>query len=385
MKLKLKNTPEQVELIKAMGSRNATEAREAQEAFASFIGPVVQQVIQQAGSASLIFVDNEFDEDDSPSYPLDLYYNENQDHITVWSQGIAGGLPTSHVEGMAEMKIATYRLDSAVTFLKKYARRARLDVLSKTIERMSQEVLLKQERNAWAVILKALAEAQTNGSVHTLGGMDSNQFLPSDINALMTLVKRINGSWAGTGNDGTPSDFSAKGLTDLFLSPEMMEDVRGFAYNPVNDLDIGSKDTGPVALPDNVRNDIWSSAGMSALYGVVLHEMLEFGNGKKYNALYKTFVDAGGLTHLAPHASAGSRDGTLDLSAGASNHEVLVGLDLSRDSFIRPVARHADSGSTFVAVPDDQFVSRAERIGFYGSLEEGRVCLDSRAIVGLHI
>ena len=77
MKLKLKNTPEQVELIKAMGSRNATEAREAQEAFASFIGPVVQQVIQQAGTASLIFVDNEYDEDDSPSYPLDLYYNEN--------------------------------------------------------------------------------------------------------------------------------------------------------------------------------------------------------------------------------------------------------------------------------------------------------------------
>jgi len=32
MKIKLKNTPEQVELIKAMGSRNAIVAREAQEA-----------------------------------------------------------------------------------------------------------------------------------------------------------------------------------------------------------------------------------------------------------------------------------------------------------------------------------------------------------------
>jgi hypothetical protein len=381
MKLKLKNTPEQVELIKAMGSRNSTEAREAQEAFAAFIGPVVQQVIQQAGTASLIFTDNEYDEDDSPSYPLDLYYSENADHITVWSQNIAGGLPTSHVEGMAEMKIATYRLDTAVTFLKKYARRARLDVLGKTIERMGQEVLLKQERNAWAVVLKALAEAQTNGVVHTIGGMDGDQFSPSDINALMTLVKRINGSWAGNGNDGTPSDFSAKGLTDLFLSPEMMEDVRGFAYNPVNDLDVGSKTTGPVTLPDNVRNDIWRSAGMSSLYGVVLHEMLEFGAGKKYNTLYKSFVDGSGLTHNAPAGSGGTRDGTLNLS----NNQVLVGLDLSRDSFIRPVARHADSGSTFVAVPDDQFVSRAERIGFYGSLEEGRVCLDSRAIVGIHI
>ena len=32
MKLKLKNTPEQVELVKALGSKDATVAREAQEA-----------------------------------------------------------------------------------------------------------------------------------------------------------------------------------------------------------------------------------------------------------------------------------------------------------------------------------------------------------------
>jgi len=133
MKLKLKNTPEQVELIKAMGARDPGVAREATEAFAAFIGPVVQKVLLQAGTAPLIYTDNQFDEDDSPSYPLDLYYNEGIDHINVWSQNVAGGLPTSHVEGLAEMKIATYRLDSAVSMLKRYARRARLDVVSKSI------------------------------------------------------------------------------------------------------------------------------------------------------------------------------------------------------------------------------------------------------------
>ena len=35
MNLKLKNTPEQVELIKAMGSKDYTVAREAAEAFAA--------------------------------------------------------------------------------------------------------------------------------------------------------------------------------------------------------------------------------------------------------------------------------------------------------------------------------------------------------------
>ena len=77
MKLQLKNTPEQVELIKAMGSRNQTVSREAQEAFAAFIGPVIQRVLQVAGTASSIYSDAPFNQDDSASYPLDLYYNEN--------------------------------------------------------------------------------------------------------------------------------------------------------------------------------------------------------------------------------------------------------------------------------------------------------------------
>ena len=52
MKLKLKNTPEQVELIKALGSRNAAVSREANEAFAAFIGPVVSKVLNEAGRQS---------------------------------------------------------------------------------------------------------------------------------------------------------------------------------------------------------------------------------------------------------------------------------------------------------------------------------------------
>ena len=62
---------------------------------------------------------------------------------------------------------------------------------------------------------------------------------------------------------------------------------------------------------------------------------------------------------------------------------MLVGIDASRDAFIRPVARQDEGGATFTALPDDQFVARQEKTGFYGYLEEGRVCIDSRAVVGL--
>ena len=78
MKLKLKNTPEQVELIKAMGSKNPEISRPASEAFAAFIGPVVQQVLMQANTAAYVYTDVEYDEDDNPSYPLDLFYEQTR-------------------------------------------------------------------------------------------------------------------------------------------------------------------------------------------------------------------------------------------------------------------------------------------------------------------
>jgi hypothetical protein len=282
---------------------------------------------------------------------------------------MAGGLPTSQVSGLSEMKIATYRLDSAVSFLKRYARRGRLDVVSKAIERMSQEVLVKQERNAWAVILKALAEATTNGNAHVIASDSALTFSVNDLSDLMTLVKRINTSFA----NGTPANFDSKGLTDLFVDPETMANVRGFAYNPVNS--IGSVSTGPVALPDNVRQEIFRSAGMSEIFGVVLHELIELGAGKKYNTLFGEMVAGSSVT------IPGGGGGTWDTSAD----KILVGVDLSREAFIRPVARQADGGATFTALPDDQFVARQEKTGFYGYLEEGRVCIDSRAVVGIAV
>jgi hypothetical protein len=360
MKIKLKNTPEQVELIKAMGSRDTTVAREASEAFAAFIGPVVSKVLMQAGTASAIYTDAPYDADDNPSLPLDLWFDQSQDYVTVWSQNVAGGLPSSSVEGFSELKISTYRLDAAVSFLKRYARSGRIDVVSKAVERMSNEVLVKQERNAWAVVLKALAEARTP-AVGTNNGVAGGQIITAatagtfalgDLNNLMTEVKRINTSYAG----GTTTD--SYGLTDLFISPEIKADIRAFAYQPFT-----TTGTAGTNLPDGVREEIYRGAGAQELYGVTLHELVELGVGAKYNALFDAFK--------------GSQ--TFD----SVTREIVVGLDLSREGFIRPIARQNETGGTFTVLPDDQFVARSEKTGFYGSLEEGRVCIDARVISGI--
>ena len=291
---------------------------------------------------------------------------------------MAGGLPTSQVEGVAEMKIATYRLDSAVSWLKRYARRSRLDVVSKAIERMATEVLIKQERNAWAVILRALAEASTNvmssGSAvatkHIVASATDNQFVLGDLSALMTTLKRINESFSGH----TPVAPWSNGLTDLYLSPEVKAQIRAFAWNPINTsgADNATAAARNQTLPDNVREEIYRGGGMQSMFGVNIHEMVELGAGRKYNTLFNSFTSG---------TTPGHNSGVWQ-----SSDEIIVGLDNSRGSFIRPVAREAESGGTFSALPDDQFNaygSRVEKVGFYGFLEEGRICIDSRAIAGI--
>ncbi len=395
MQIQFKNTPEQVELIKAMGSKNSAVAREATEAIAAFLAPVIKKVLMTAGTASAIYRDVEFDEDSDPSLPLDLFYNEGAGYVTVWSQSQAGGMPTSQVEGMKEVKFGTYRLDSAVSFNKKYARKSRLDVVSKAIERMVNEILVKQERNAWAVILKALAEAYTpiyaGGQVaqttygHTLASTSTATFLLNDLNNLIVRIKRINESYSGN----TPVQPYSHGITDLYVSPEVKAQIRAFAYNPIA---TDSKTGGSSApadntvwkasqfISDNLRDEIYRNAGLQSIYGVNIVELVEFGKSQKYNTLFGTFAaSTNGATQVQ-----GSNSSATWTTTDAK--EICVGVDNTRGVFVRPVAVQAESGGTFSVLPDGQFDmygSRVQKVGFYGFLEEGRVCLDARAAVGV--
>lgn len=375
MRLKLKDTPEQNQLIQAMGSKNMAVAREAQEAFAKFMGPVIQVLLLRAGTAGQIYSDAPYNQDtDNPSYPLELYYNEGAGFIQVWSQNVAGGLPTSEIYGMQEMKLATYRLDSAVSLHKRYARKCRLDVVAKAVERMSQEMLIKQERNAWAVILKALAEANSPilgaqfdaNNKHILSAAAANVFTVADLNNLLNLLQRINSSFDG----GTAVAGYSDGPTDLYLSPEIMKQIRAMAYNPIFPTSVSTPNT-VTHLPETVRDQIWTNAGASSFYGINFVQMNEFGDGKKYNTLFNTF--AAGNNVPGP---SGAWSGAID--------QILVGIDNRRGAFIRPVARDAEAGSTFTAEVDDQWnLKRLDKMGWYGSLEEGRIVIDSRALCGL--
>ena len=221
MKISLKRTPEQVELIKAMASRNRAVAYEAQVALAEFIGPVLAEVMNNAPTVSNLFTTLQFNADDNPSIPLDLYFDiTDEDYVTVYSTAAAGGLPQNQVlPTTAEMKIATYSLDSSLSFDRRYAAKSRMDVVSKTFTRVAQEILLKQERISANLIMGSLAEASTNSLDHVIRCTTDGRVLLDDFNSLLTRAKRINTSWA----KGTPASRAGRGITDIIVSPEVTQ------------------------------------------------------------------------------------------------------------------------------------------------------------------
>ena len=372
MKITLEKTPEQVELIKAMASKNRDVAYEAQTALAEFIGPVLAEVVNTAPTVSNMFTSLQFNSDESPSIPLDLYHDiTDEDYIQVWSQSVPGGLPTNQVApSQSEIKFTTYTLDSALSFDKRYASRSRLDVVSKTFTRMAQEILLKQEKTAATMIMSALAAAETKaGDKHVIRSAQANRFLLSDLNKLFTLAKRINTSWTG----GTPAERRGRGITDILVSPEIVEEIRGLAYNPINT--VGSKTD--IAGTDSMRDAIFNSAGIPEFYGVSIQEYNEMGVKGKWNGVFDTAADA---TKYADHYTAAT---PTEKAFDGDNEEIIVGVDLSRESMIRAVATDSESGDEFSLVADDQFVTRQSKIGYYGSLEEGRMIIDDRVLLGL--
>jgi len=378
MKITLKRTPEQIELIKAMASRNRTVAYDAQVALAEFIGPVLAEVINNAPTVSNLFTSLSYNADDNPSIPLDLYYDvTDEDYITVYSQSVAGGLPTNQVlPTVSEMKLTTYTLDSALSFDRRYAAKHRMDVVAKTFTRMAQEILLKQERTSATLLMTALATASTNSKAHVQRAAVSGRFLLADLNELLTLAKRINTSWT----KGTPATGSRTGITDILVSPEIVEQIRAMAYNPINTkgspsvgATAGNGSENGIAATDEMRSAIYGSAGIPSFYGVNILEFNEMGRGQKFNTIFGTAASGTNYTKA---------DGTGSNAFVGANEEILVGIDRTRDSLLRVVATDPDSNSEFNLVADDQYSIRQNKIGYFGSLEEGRVVLDVRALLG---
>lgn len=375
MKITFKKTEENIDLLKAVASKDREIALSAQESLAAFIGPVIQEVINNAPTLGNLYETFEFDEYDSPSLPLGLYTDVGEeDYLSTWSQAVAGGQPTNFpTPPTNELKFHTYKIDTAWGFDSKYARQGRLDVIAKTMVRMAQTIMLKQERNAAAVLLAALAAASTqvkpsdaSETYHVLRSKTAGKIVLKDFLRLFTLHKRIRSSWAG----GTASVDQGRGLTDLIMSPEGVEALRSLAFE-----ELGSGPNDDIVATDEMRNEIYRGAGTPSFYGVNIIEINELGVGYKYNELFGAYAGSNAYEGFGGSGTA---------AFAKASQQIAIGIDRSgSNSLVRPVATDSDSQGQFVVEPDDQYTRRSGKVGWFGDVEEGRIVTDDRKISGL--
>ena len=192
--------------------------------------------------------------------------------------------------------------------------------------------------------------ASTNSVAHTIGANGTDLIL-DDFNKLLTRAKRINTAWTG----GTPEG-RIKGITDLIMSPEAVQGLRAMAYNPIN-TNPGPGAGDAIAATDEMRNAIYQNAGIPEFYGISIMEINELGAGQKFTNVWN------GL--------------------GNADNDLVIGLDRSRESLFRAVALDSETGSEFTLLADDQYSVRQQKIGYFGSLEEGRMILDDRVLTGI--
>lgn len=353
MKVEIKATPEQIELIKLTGSRDRSKSWPAMEAFASILSPVVLVVLDKLSTVRSIYSVKNLAENDNAEFPLDVFFNEKDGDIRVHFQPRPGGTPSSYMSNLETVVVPTANYQAEVSWQNKFARYGRLDVIASYIHKLSQAMVRKEEINGWSVLLNATALASTNNLSHVVTSTTTDGIFHLDLlNQMLTRAKRIN-----TSIDGGTASNAPQGLTDIAMSVEAMADVRSFSYNPINvrGAIVASPAAGDssIALPDDMRRDILSGAGIPTLMGLTLHEMNELGLNQSYNILFKSFF-------------AGTFVQTAD--------EVVIGWDATRDSAVMPI-----KGG--LQVSNDIFLSRADKSGVVADENLGFAVLDQRQFV----
>lgn len=327
MAKRVRPSDEFIELFKQSGNSDKAVAISAQREIAKAIETPLRQGVLFGDVVGGIFSP---DETGGPEYPLDLIAPGTEGQFVAYTNPGHGRIPERTVESDYVM-VHTYGITSSIDFLLKYAKEAKWNVLARAMEVLEASFVKKINDDGWHTLLAAAVDR--NILVYDADAAASQ--LTKRLFSLMKTIMRRNGG----GNSGT-----AKGrLTDCFLSPEGIEDIRNWGVDQLDEVS---------------RREVYQSADNGApltrIYGVNLHDMFEFGDGQEYQDYFLS--DLGG-------------------SLGASDTELVVGLDLSaNDSFIMPV-------KSPIEVFEDESLHRHQRQGYYGWSEVGFGVLDSRRII----
>jgi hypothetical protein len=322
-------TPELTDLLMRSGSPDRQVALAANAEFAKALELPLRQGVLNGDILNGIFEPIQLAQSATPEFPLDFLAPGTEKDFVAYTIPNHGYVPERHVEGDYVM-VPTYDVGSSIDYLLKYARDARWDVVGRAMEVLEASFVKKMNDDGWHTILAAGVDR--NIVVYD-SDANASQFTKRLVSLMKTVMRRNGGGNSASNNRGM--------LTDLYVSPEAMEDIRNWGIDQIDEV---------------TRREIYTAAdgSLNRVFGVNLHDLDELGVGQEYQLFYSN---------------------TLSASLPSGDTEIVVGLDLrKRDSFIMPIRQE-------VQIFEDDTLHRQKRAGFYGWAELGFAVLDNRRVL----
>jgi hypothetical protein len=328
-----KPTAEMIDLLRQAGDNRYECATAAQLELAKALTLPLRQGILKGDIISGIYEPVYFAPGTAVEFPLDFIAPGTERDYVAYTVPAQGRIPERHVEGDFVM-VPTYEVGSSIDFAMKYARDARWDIVGRAMQVLEASFTRKMNDDGWRTLLYA-------GYGRNLTVYDDAATAGLFTKRLIALMKTVMRRNAG----GNSTSVNRGQLTDVYVSPEAMEDIRSWDLSQVDDF---------------TRREIYLAGtgneefGQTSLFGVRLHDLDELGVGQEYQ-------------NYAVN--------TLGVSLPGSKTELVVGLDLSKgDSFVMPWRQE-------IEVFEDPTFHRQRRVGFYGFGEYGFSVLDSRRVL----
>mgnify|MGYP003154101582 CR=1 FL=1 len=320
-----------ISLLRKAGDSDQNVAIAAQREFAKALELPLRKGVLAGDILGDIFEVTTVEAGGTTEYPLDLISPGLEgEHIAYTNPG-NGRIPERSVEG-DYVAIPTYSITSSIDFLLRYAREARWDIAARAMQVMEAGFTKKMNDDGWHTILAAGVDR--NILVYD-GDATAGMFSKRLVSLMQTVMRRNAGGNTGSAGRGR--------LTDLYVSPEALEDIRNWGLDQIDEV---------------TRREIYSApeggAPITRVFGVNLHDLDELGEGQEYQTFFT---------------------GSLSGAVQAADVELVVGLDQSsNDSFVMPVRQTLE-------VFEDPTLHRQQRAGFYGWAEIGFGVLDNRRVI----
>ena len=322
-----------ISLLRKSGDSDVNVAQAAQREFAKALELPLRKGVLVGNVLGNIFETINVEAGSTTEFPLDLISPGLEGEHVAYTNPGHGRIPERSVESDYVM-IPTYNIASSVDYLLRYAREARWDVVGRAMQVMEAGFVKKMNDDGWHTLLAAGVDRNLLVfDADATQGMFSKRL----VSLMQTVMRR---------NSGGNSASTGRGrLTDLYVSPEALEDVRNWGLDQVDEV---------------TRREIYTAsedgAPITRIFGVNLHDLDELGEGQEYQSFFE---------------SASGLNGNLQ----SSDVELVVGLDQSsNDSFVMPVKEQ-------LQVYEDPSLHRQQRAGYYGWAELGFGVLDNRRII----